>query len=349
MRDDMFKVIVERPRWGSRVRTREGRAYRNGEDVPSKIGMKQGYTNRKWLNENLAPLRRWLESQVNRPWDKVYAELCANIDRRNMVQEHIFTHIDSFVECEARWLDDEVFVMERWPRKGLVPLREARVKLYVHPKTRILRYNKHYVARRKRDELAGIAADKEFAATCRVLSDFEQLRKIEGVWYHVTMAKMGLPKLAVGKNGGPAMWVYPQYWDVVKKEMVSLPHHQYVERERPNMAFVNQHRYAAAKRQLSNAELRRYELNNDANENAGNSRRFCFGESPTRIFTNLCEWYESRLLTVVFSRYRLKMPANNGLSYQNGSQNLRIRHSRTGALLSGMIFWARPPHLELSS
>lgn len=276
MRDDMYKVIVERPRWGSRMRTREGRAYRNGEEVPGKIGMKQGYTNRKSLNENLAPLRRWLESQVNRPWDKVYAELCANIDRRNTVQEHIFTHIDGFVECEARWLDGEVFVMESWPRKGLVPLRESRVRLYVHPKTRILRYNKHYISWRKRQEQAGLAADKGFAATCRVIGDSATLQKIDGVWYHVTMAQMGLPKLAGGKNGGPANWVYPQHWDVVKKEMVSLPRHQSLERERPNMAFVNHHRYAAAKRQLSSAELKQHQLNNDANENAGNSRRFCF-------------------------------------------------------------------------
>ena len=62
MRDDMSKVIVERPRWGSRMGTREGRRYRASEDVPGKIGMTQGYTTRKWLNENLAPLRRWLES-----------------------------------------------------------------------------------------------------------------------------------------------------------------------------------------------------------------------------------------------------------------------------------------------
>jgi hypothetical protein len=52
MRDDMFKVIVERPRRGSRLRTREGWRYRASEDVASKIGMKQGYVNRKWLNDN---------------------------------------------------------------------------------------------------------------------------------------------------------------------------------------------------------------------------------------------------------------------------------------------------------
>ena len=101
MRDDMSKVIVERPRRGGRTDKHKGRLYRAGEELPGKIGMKQGYTDRKGLNENLSPLKRWLESQVNRPWDKVYAELCANIDRRNTVQEHIFAHIDQFATNNA--------------------------------------------------------------------------------------------------------------------------------------------------------------------------------------------------------------------------------------------------------
>jgi hypothetical protein len=75
MREDMFKVIVERPRRGGRMRTRTGRIFRASEEVSSKLGMKQGYFDRKWLNENLSPLKRWLESQANRPWDKVYSEL----------------------------------------------------------------------------------------------------------------------------------------------------------------------------------------------------------------------------------------------------------------------------------
>jgi hypothetical protein len=72
MRDDMFKVIVERPRRiHSNAYKGDGRAFRNREDGPSRLGMNKGYDDRKGLNENLAPLKRFLERQVNRPWDKV--------------------------------------------------------------------------------------------------------------------------------------------------------------------------------------------------------------------------------------------------------------------------------------
>jgi hypothetical protein len=237
MRDDMFKVIVERPRRKPYDTPATARKYRNSEDAPAKIGIKKGYTHRKWLNENLAPLRRWLESQVNRPWDKVYAELCANIDRRNTVQEHIFTHIDGFVERETRWLDGQVFVMQRWPH-ALVPVRESRATLYVHPSTGILRVNKHRVSNRKRKEQARLAEEKTFAATCRVLGDHADLRKIEGVWYCVTMAPMALPQAIKGTNGRPVTWVYPQHWDVLKRQMVSLPRHAMFERAQTRSAFV---------------------------------------------------------------------------------------------------------------
>jgi hypothetical protein len=73
---DMYKVIVELPRKGSRLtNASDGRIFRSTEEVTSKIGIKRGHLDRKYLNENLPPLRRFLASQVGRPWNKVYAEL----------------------------------------------------------------------------------------------------------------------------------------------------------------------------------------------------------------------------------------------------------------------------------
>ena len=95
MREDMFKVIVERPRRG-----KEGYAsakrIRNDWDSPMHLGTRAGYGGRN-LNENLAPLRRYLHAQIGRPWNKVFSEICAGIDRRNTVQQHIHQHIGDFV------------------------------------------------------------------------------------------------------------------------------------------------------------------------------------------------------------------------------------------------------------
>jgi len=47
------------------------------------------------------PLYRYLRQQVNRSWAKVYGELCAQLDRRSVVQAHLFQHIEDKVAIET--------------------------------------------------------------------------------------------------------------------------------------------------------------------------------------------------------------------------------------------------------
>jgi hypothetical protein len=168
MRDDMDKVIVERPRRGGGVQG-DGRAFRNSKERGSHLGMKRGYKHGKWLNENLSPLKRWLHKQVHRPWDKVYAELCSGIDRRSTVQAHIFEHIDQFVARDATMREGEVWVSGSWrAHGGREPLREAaHVELFVHPVTGILLPNRQL--RRKSATTCCAVASSRAAAPPSVL------------------------------------------------------------------------------------------------------------------------------------------------------------------------------------
>ena len=269
MRDDMFKVIVERPRRKPWVNPGTGRRYRADEELAGKIGMKQGYERRKWLNENLAPLRRYLESQVNRPWDKVYSELCANIDRRNTVQEHIFAHIENFVELETRLIDGKVFVTNRWPQQT-VPLEESRSKLYVHPKTRLLLRIPHRISHAKLHKQNVALAEAALAQKRRVLSEMEQLHCLDGIWYFITLAQMA-PGIVIDQpdTGKAGRHYYPKHWDAVRNQQVSRRHGGI--HEAASSLYGKWNIYAVSKRQLSSAELKRYKL---TNENAGETRRF---------------------------------------------------------------------------
>jgi hypothetical protein len=98
MREDMARVIVERPRLGG-GRTRKGRAIAF-DDLPAQEGMRRRYGrfgDRKMLNENLAPLRRYLDRQVGRPWDAVYSEIARHLRPDNAVQQHVRDHLADFV------------------------------------------------------------------------------------------------------------------------------------------------------------------------------------------------------------------------------------------------------------
>jgi hypothetical protein len=103
MRKDMARVIVERPRIFDYA-PRKGRRV-PFDQLPAKQGMRRPYEERriaKSLNENLAPLRRYLERQVGRPWDKVYSEICERLRVTSTVQQHVREHLRDFVALHPR-------------------------------------------------------------------------------------------------------------------------------------------------------------------------------------------------------------------------------------------------------
>lgn len=115
MRADMAKVLVERPRPGSREGSRPSKSYKkrcrkamaHPDGAPARERMKDRYGWTRPFNEHLGPLRRYIESQVGRPWDKVYAEICSHIDRGNVVQKHILTHLFEYVVTNVVLIDGE--------------------------------------------------------------------------------------------------------------------------------------------------------------------------------------------------------------------------------------------------
>ena len=104
MRKDLFKVIVEQPRRGVRTAHRvKSRLDRSPDRI--KIGMKRSAWEQKGtiklLNENLAPLQRYLRKQLGRPWDKVYSEICARLDTRSTVKQHVRDHLEDLIVLKA--------------------------------------------------------------------------------------------------------------------------------------------------------------------------------------------------------------------------------------------------------
>jgi hypothetical protein len=115
MRDDMARVLVERPRIPAH-KARKGR-HRDFEGLPSHEGMRRAAElsgDRKMLNENLKPLRRYLEKQVGRPWDTVYSEIAA----------HLRVHSCSLFENRNRTKGCK-------PRKSVVSLGAAAKQILV--------------------------------------------------------------------------------------------------------------------------------------------------------------------------------------------------------------------------
>jgi hypothetical protein len=275
MRDDMSKVIVERPRKGSRsADSRRGRIHRASEDVSSKIGIKHGIEPSKYLNENLSPLKRFIASQVNRPWDKVYSEICANIDRRNTVQEHIFTHIENFVALHGRLVDGEVYIKPWTWSAEWVPLDESNTELYVHPRTGILLKNRHREGRIRRGREKRDAQAAQVAQRRRVLGEEEQLLLIDDIWYLVKLAPLpaGVSREVVDRGKRKTIVEYERRWDMVRKRKVSADEGPGEDSNGPSYLYGRRGVYALSKQQLGERELKKYGLKQKGRD----FRPFCF-------------------------------------------------------------------------
>jgi hypothetical protein len=199
MREDMGKVLVESPRFGrasARLlegtrRHRRNRIDPDGEGGLVHIGMTRDGS--KHFGEHLGPLFRYLRQQVNRPWAKVYGELCSQLDRRNVVQAHLFQHIDQQVERDTVWHDEAVWV-RGW--RGLRPLAESRAEMFVHPRTGMLLPNRarlHAAQRRNREREANrhaLPADRRTALPG--MAGDRQWHRVGGIWYEVTLRPLVL-------------------------------------------------------------------------------------------------------------------------------------------------------------
>ncbi|MEM7156877.1 MAG: hypothetical protein AAF799_28765 [Myxococcota bacterium] len=135
----MDKVLCERPRGGRRLKRRS--SYRGPlEEAPYFESNSRHRGGTKWLSEHLGPLRRWLRSQVGRPWDAVYSELRQNISASNAVQMHIWQHAQDFVARQVVVLDGQVYREpgEYWGT-GLMRVWSYRTPVYVCPQTGLVK------------------------------------------------------------------------------------------------------------------------------------------------------------------------------------------------------------------
>ena len=257
MRADMFKVIVERPRSGSRVRWSSGdRRYLNSEDAPPKLGIRRGHLRRKWLNEHLGPLRRFLVRQAGRPWNAVFSEICAVIDNRSTVKQHVRSHIEDFVAIKTKLVDGKIYETGGYSAV-YTPLSEARQPLYVDPETGVLMRNQERVTRAKikREQMKRRRAEIE--SRRRVLSGLEELHRVHRVWYFVRLALLPMSRKEMRLVNGERreFVIHEKRWDVLCKAYVSSK-----ECNKCDGLYARHGAYAVAKRQLGSRELRRYGL-----------------------------------------------------------------------------------------
>ena len=185
----MKKVVVERPRGQSNVPNRKFGARlpyvpdHDYDEQPKRVGISASYRDysysAKWFTDVLGPLKRFLEKNVGRPWNDVYSEMCAGLDKRKATGKHIFDHAMDMVEINCFIGANGKIFHRRWAEQREVD------DLYVHPLTGMLcraqPVSKRALKRRR------LLAEE---VTWLNIDDESGYRKHEGIWYLVRLERV---------------------------------------------------------------------------------------------------------------------------------------------------------------
>lgn len=176
MKKDFAKILVERPRFLGRW-YKEHPFKGDFEEAPLKEGMRPKSYDRKQLNENLQPLRRYLKKNVGRSWDKVFSEICKHINVNSTVQNHIREHLKWEVHQNVVVENGKVF-RPTYARYGgeKATRRELNEEFYVHPVKKTLELS----PRR-------IFPSTPVNSDLRKISDKNWLIREKGIWYWVSL------------------------------------------------------------------------------------------------------------------------------------------------------------------
>tara|TARA_B100000131_G_scaffold310511_1_gene342292 strand:- start:4407 stop:5090 length:684 start_codon:yes stop_codon:yes gene_type:complete len=186
MRKDMDKVLVTTPRSGSSMKNGEikqnRRKMREGryDELSTYSSMKpksRKWDDRKMLNEYLNPLIRYLQKNCGRPWDKVYSDICKNMDKRGTVQAHIFQHLFDYVERYPVFRDGEVYSHSS---VGLWPLYKTGYTFYVDRNGTLKEPNKRRPPWKKE-------SSNPYIIKTESSDTFFIQREKDGVWFEATM------------------------------------------------------------------------------------------------------------------------------------------------------------------
>lgn len=245
MRSDMAKVIVERPRkkgWAWNKPKGEQRRLRGygDEGPPAREGIQRRWQGRtKTLNEHLGPLRRYLDKQVGRPWDKVFSEICAHIDRNSAVQDHVRDHVAGYVATCVILIDGVPCDGEGGWGYG-EPLHDFRYRpWYVCPRTGLLRRVRSH--RRK----PAHRSPPDNPPPLIPVGPSLQCRYRDGAWYRVQVQALPMPESKRLRRPCRDIWLDRPVADITDAEA-----------RKTYGAAV----YAVAQQRLTRSELNQYPI-----------------------------------------------------------------------------------------
>jgi hypothetical protein len=244
MRPDMAKILVERPRIGSRFKTR-AKGYRKRwqrtslDEAPMQESIYRLRGSTRDLNEYLSPLVRFLHQQVGRPWNDVFSEICEHIRLDSAIQKHVRDHLFQYVQTVVEMRGGVPHYASGYRGNIGQPIvkRTSRFHLnndlfFVCPETGMLC-----------EAPLGQLSSPEQRLPTTITRGEKTYHRADGIWYEIEYIFWG--------EASPEQWEVNLHQQVADLSVENV------------VATYNREIVATRRRQLNSRELQRLKLRND--------------------------------------------------------------------------------------
>ncbi len=191
MREDMYKVVINRPRYASRFGTRTKLRYLDDDEQPFRITGKQILRRKssamtKEFNDHVMPLKRYLNSQRGRKWDDVFSEICEHLDTGSTVKMHVHEHIDGFIMRKVRVDEKGRYWGHHW---GPTAPDRWWPDLYVCPHDGLIKeteeLRKKLGLKKRKHNTVWYSSDLIKSEKIHEVTDKAYIVEINGIWYMI--------------------------------------------------------------------------------------------------------------------------------------------------------------------
>jgi len=178
----MRKKIVERGRAGPYRQTRSRAMRRRDMQDPESAPLRERMSRHdKYLNENLAPLRRYLLSKVGCKWNDVYSEIRANLRCTSATHLHVLEHLEQMVVTQPLMINGQPHRPCHESHNGPTPLSPRRWSsvVWVDPDTGLVRKVNPPPKATPAPNPDAVNVDENHV-----------YRRLKGIWYRVTLSEL---------------------------------------------------------------------------------------------------------------------------------------------------------------
>ena len=257
MRQDMGKVITERPRRGMRYKKPKDRHdYDLSDEAPKgeKIRLKWNKSwNGKKFTDVLGPIVGFLTKNIGRPWSKVCSEISASLPASGGVSySHARDHLFQMVEEHTQIIDGQVY-----DSKGFKLSESRRWKQFY--------VDQHGILRQAKQKFPRYSPPKPKVFTKTEAGEW-CIEDEHGIWWACEMAPYESTGMeartytAFGVNSGRFVPVFPQVFDAFLRVTASSPGNFAKFYEGKYHHWKDGTVYCIRKRQLGKREIKKYRL-----------------------------------------------------------------------------------------